>query len=38
MNLANDFINPGMEWRGMKSDVWEGGHRVPLALWDIPRE
>ncbi len=26
--------DPSRPWRGMKSDIWEGGHRVPfLARW-----
>lgn len=26
--------DPSWPWRGMKSDVWEGGHRVPfIASW-----
>jgi len=26
--------NPSRPWRGIKSDVWDGGHRVPfLARW-----
>ncbi len=26
--------NPSRPWRGMKSDAWEGGHRVPfIASW-----
>ncbi len=27
--------NPSGPWRGLKSDVWEGGHRVPFIIrWD----
>ncbi len=26
--------NPSRPWRGMKGDIWEGGHRVPMvARW-----
>jgi arylsulfatase A-like enzyme len=26
--------NPNSPWRGMKADIWEGGHRVPfIAKW-----
>ena len=26
--------DPSQPWRGMKADIWEGGHRVPLiATW-----
>jgi arylsulfatase A len=24
--------NPNAPWRGMKSDIWEGGHRVPFVV------
>ncbi|MEA3287479.1 MAG: arylsulfatase [Candidatus Marinimicrobia bacterium] len=24
--------NPNAPWRGMKADIWEGGHRVPFVM------
>ena len=33
--------DPSRPWRGMKSDAWEGGHRVPfIAVWPgkVPAE
>lgn len=24
--------NPNAPWRGMKADIWEGGHRIPLFV------
>ena len=24
--------NPNAPWRGMKADIWEGGHRVPFVI------
>ncbi|MBN2139083.1 MAG: arylsulfatase [Sedimentisphaerales bacterium] len=25
--------NPSGPWRGIKTDIWEGGHRVPFVAW-----
>jgi arylsulfatase A-like enzyme len=31
--VINDFEhNPSAHWRGLKSDAWEGGHRVPFIV------
>lgn len=30
INLFNH--NPNSPWRGMKADIWEGGHRVPFIV------
>lgn len=33
-SLANYNHNPSRPWRGVKSDIWEAGHRVPfIASW-----
>ncbi len=31
--------NPNSPWRGMKADIWEGGHRVPFIVrWPVKME